>query len=84
MSKELKKNEGPTLLRESSNIFLVICAIAWVAGSVYGVNELLEDNLIGILYICISFPALVFGFLIRGSALCLAGIAEAKERKGDL
>ena len=84
MSKEVKKNEGPALLRQSSHIFLVICAIAWVAGSVYGVNELLEDNLIGILYICVSFPALVFGFLIRGVALCLAGIAEKNECKGDL
>lgn len=79
MSKELKKNEGPALLRQSSLVFLVICAIAWIAGSLYGANDLIEDDLIGIFYIGIAFAIIVFGLLIRGAALCLASIADKKE-----
>ncbi|WP_320906324.1 hypothetical protein [Bacteroides nordii] len=73
---ELKKNEGPTLLRQSSLVFQIICAILCAAGIVYGIVEMVDKNLSGIIYICIGIITLIIGYLIRGASLCLADIAE--------
>lgn len=73
---ELKKNEGPTLLRQTSLVFQVICTILCAAGAVYGILEILDKNWAGITYICVGIVTLIVGYLIRGAALCLADIAE--------
>lgn len=73
-----KEDNGISLLRKSSKVFLVVSQITGLVGVFAGIMDL---NGLGIPVIAIALLLFFAGYLVRGFALCIATIAENSEKK---
>lgn len=73
-----KQSNGVDLLRNVSKCFLIMSQFAGILGVFWGIIETSSWRFS--IWIC-AILAVIFGYLVRGVALCLATITENSEKK---